>query len=308
MDTETTLIGLLEIAIIAFVIYIFWYAKDSKERKIDEEKKMKKKLEIDRQTREIDEKIENEKIYKKISFLIKQLGNSNSKNNIKEITELKSFIIENENSIIAKGGDEILFQFLKIDTFLQDFRNLAINEIKDISINYLDTIQLITNKIEEGVKSKNLNKVESLALKIDDLFNIGKKIKSGIKQEIDTLFFYKSMALSMLIFYLNNKKIRYFEIYEAFEKLGAFDSSWQKNVASKLGSIDDNLISINNKMTELNDNFIRLVENTDSIVKELEDGFDEINNKIDLNNLLQGITAYNVYKINKQTKSLLPKK
>ena len=308
MDTETTLIGLLEIAIIAFVIYIFWYAKDSKERKIDEEKKMKKKLEIDRQTREIDEKIENEKIYKKISFLIKQLGNSNNKNNIKEITELKSFIIENENSIIAKGGDEILFQFLKIDTFLQDFRNLAINEIKDISINYLDTIQLITNKIEEGVNSKNLNKVESLALKIDDLFNIVKKIKSGIKQEIDTLFFYKSMALSMLIFYLNNKKIRYFEIYEAFEKLGAFDSSWQKNVASKLGSIDDNLISINNKMTELNDNFIRLVENTDSIVKELEDGFDEINNKIDLNNLLQGITAYNVYKINKQTKSLLPKK
>jgi hypothetical protein len=112
--------------------------------------------------------------------------------------------------------------------------------------------------------------------------------------------YYRNMAVAMVIFYLNDKKIKYFEIYEAFEKLGVFDSTWQKNVLNKLDNIEIRLAQISNQLTELNQNFISLVESSESVVSELK----EINSSIMTNNMLQAITAYQSWRINKNTKSL----
>ena len=83
-------------------------------------------------------------------------------------------------------------------------------------------------------------------------------------------------------------KIRYFEIYEAFEKLGVFDSTWQKNVLNKLDRIEFRLAQISNQLTELNQNFITLIQSSENIDAELK----EIKSSIVTGNLLQGITAY----------------
>ena len=106
------------------------------------------------------------------------------------------------------------------------------------------------------------------------------------------------MALAMIIFYLNDNKIRYFEIYEAYEKLGVFDSTWQKNVLNKLYLIEFRLSQISNQLTELNQNFISLIESSKNIAAELK----EIKSSIVTSNLLQAITAYQSWRINKNTK------
>ena len=51
-----------------------------------------------------------------------------------EVPELKTLIIEKEKVITDKGGDERLFQFLKLDNFLQDYRNKIISDIDSVSI------------------------------------------------------------------------------------------------------------------------------------------------------------------------------
>lgn len=240
---------------------------------------------------------------------------------LEKLNELKEFIIENERNIIDKGGDEKLFQFLKVEAFLQDYRNRILLDIEGIiSIYDEDEIKRAIDNDEKTDKSSmeyisdSLNNASnvlnggidnSFEGKLNRLFKTAKLLKVTINNQIETMYFYNSMAFAMLIALIDNKRIRYFEIYSAFEKLGVFDSSWQKNVAAKLSSIDMRLANLNNQMTDLNDNFIRLAESSEDIAREMKIGFEGMNSKLATNNLLTAITTYQVYKINKNTKGLI---
>jgi hypothetical protein len=103
-----------------------------------------------------------------------------------------------------------------------------------------------------------------------------------------------------LLFLLNNKQILYFEILEVFDKIGALDSSWQKRISEKMDRVENKLDLIIGGLLSLNNNFDRLLEKNDEILKSLE----TIDSSIKSNNLLQAITAYQVYKVNKNTKGL----
>ena len=231
-----------------------------------------------------------------------------------EVNDFKSIIIENEKLILKKGGDNQLFSFMKLDSFLKDFRKQIVddqNGLKDVlDIEWLKSV--IINEGNRKDMGKLLEDIQDLSAKLDGkeqkgfnsklekLFNLGDIMNVSMESQVRTLEYYRNIATSMIVFYLNDKKIRYFEIYEAFEKLGVFDSTWQKNVLNNLESIDNRLAQINNQLTELNNNFISLIESSENVVAELKD----INSGIMTNNMLQAITAYQTWKINKNTKSL----
>ena len=286
--------------------------KEANEKKQQAENETKKKMEKDlSQKKRITERLKELKTF---SNQVREIAEIK----VTEINEFKNFVLDNEKIIIEKGGDDKLYQFLKVDTFLLDFRKRILNDIKTFTEDFNeknlekfiikheldDSIEALTEKLNNRRMQLEGKKGDSLNAKIERLFNNGKSMKPAIHEEIETLNFYKSMALAMLIFYLEDKKVRFFEIYEAFDQLGALDSSWQKNIASKLDSIDMRLADLNNKMTELNERFIRLAESADDVARELKQGLDGINNKLDANNILQAITTYQVYKINKKTKSV----
>jgi hypothetical protein len=230
------------------------------------------------------------------------------------ITSYKNVLIENEKLITEKGGDNQLFSFLKVDTFLTDYRERIISDqsgLRDV----LD-IEWLKAKIKTEGERKDLDKIiENLSdasanlegretsgfdANVDKLFELGDKMKPSIENQIMTLDYYCNMASAMIVFYINDKKIRYFQIFEAFEKLGTFDSTWQKNVLNKLESIETRLSQINNQLTELNNNFISLVESSENVVSELK----EINSGIITNNMLQAINAYQSWRVNNNTKHL----
>lgn len=215
-----------------------------------------------------------------------------------------------------------MFQFLKLDTFLQDYRSRIVEDIEGISNGFdyktvestiicegkrgetdSGRLEQISEKLTDSVNRLEGRATTSMTSKIDNLFQVGNSLKPSISKEIETLNFYNSMAVGLVIFYLEDKKIRFFEIFESFEKLGVFDSSWQKNVASKLTSIDMRLAQLNNQMTDLNDNFTRLLVSSENIAQELKQGLESMNSKMDTNNLLTAITTYQVYKINKGVNS-----
>lgn len=244
--------------------------------------------------------------FKKVDQLNKQIALV-SKIKIPGVGEYKKTIIENEKSILAKGADETLFNFMKIDSFLNEFHNQILEDKKQVididiegikaRINYEANrehdLEYLTEKLRERASLLD-GYGGGWEYKVENLYRAGNKFVRTLEGQIGAMNFYKLMGLAMLAFYLNDNKIRYFEIYEAFDKLGVFDSKWQKNVLSKLSNIEERLQDVNNSLIKMNKNFTSLLNSNETIYEELK----SINSSIITGNMLQALTAYNTMKKN----------
>ena len=298
--------GLLHIS----VGYLFVKSYSKTKSKIE---KVKKEI-IDKEFKGIkDRENEVQTQIKKVKKIQGQINNV-SKILIPSISDFKSFVIKNESVIQEKGGEEQLFKFLKVDTFLNDFRFQIQNDINGLKetqiVNNLES-QIIQHSKKSSLErlSENLNdsvnrmdgqKVIGFESRLDELSKLGHNLTPTLNRQIETLRFYVSMSMIMLEFYVFDNKIRYFEIYSSFEKLGVFDSTFQKNVLGKLDNIELRLSNISNQLTTLNNNFEVLIDSSENIITELKG----IKDGIDNTHLLQWINIYQNYKINKNTKSL----
>lgn len=293
------------------------------------EKKLKNNEELSRNLPKEKNVISENKddIFFKLRKLQKQISNL-SNIEIKEVYSFKKLVIENENEIIEKGGDQKLFEFLKIDVFLNDFRNKTLDDIKDIlNLDFSDIEYLIAE--QDRFKNSNISELDcikwagdpqndylaginylqkqielmtegkSLQVRLDSLYCSGDSLKSSIDNLIIKLNIYETYAISNLVFYLNNNMIQYFEIYSAFEKLGVFDSSWQKSVKSKIISIDEKLSLIGTQLTNLNAEFSKLLESSQNLLENLNIGLQKIESSIDANTVFSAITAYQTFRLNK---------
>ena len=264
---------------------------------------------------------DNEKRNKEVKTQIKKVKkiqgqiNNVSKILIPSISDFKSFVIKNETIIQEKGGEEQLFKFLKLDTFLNDFRIQIINDINELKelqiVNDFESqifdyyseknsLERIIEGFNDSVNRMDGKKGIGFESRLDELSKLGHNLTPTLNLQIETLRFYVSMSMIMLEFYVFDNKIRYFEIYSSFEKLGVFDSTFQKNVLGKLDNIELRLSNISNQLTTLNNNFELLVDSSENIIIELKG----IKDGIDNTHLLQWINIYQNYKINKNTKSL----
>ena len=280
-------------------------------------KKEKEKIIIENQEKKKNEQSAQNKIIKSKLIKVDQLASQLSeiqKIKIIDISDFKKIIIDNEKSIIDKDGDNQLFSFMKLDSFLQEFRERIVSDQnglnEGLNISLLKSriteeakrkdLEKTIENIEDGLARLNGKKTKGFDSNVDKLFALGNVMQPVMENQIKMMDYYRNMAVAMIVFYLNDKKIRYFEIYEAFEKLGVFDSTWQKNVLNKLDSIENRLAQISNQLTELNQNFISLVESSENVASELK----EINSSIMTSNMLQAITAYQAWRVNKNTKPL----
>jgi hypothetical protein len=299
--------------IIFWIVVIVYFYKRSKKKKIEEQEKKSRKIQEDKDREEkIQLNIQNK--LKKVDVLNSQLT-ALQDIEIVDVSDFKKVIIENESIIIEKGGDSQLFSFMKVDSFLNDFQSRILSDkvgLKEgLDIDWLKSkikyegerkdIDKLVERLEDLSANIGGGKTKGFEANVDKLFELGNNMKPTLESQIKTLEYYKNIALAMIVFYVSDKKIRYFEIYEAFEKMGIFDSTWQKNVLNKLERIEIRLAHMSNQLTELNQNFELLVKSSENITHELK----EINSGIVSNNLLQGITAYQTWKLNKNFKNTI---
>jgi hypothetical protein len=309
---KTTEIILLSIILVPLFI---WAIREEKS-KVLKRKKEKEENESN-MLMEMEAKVEINKtiqyIFSKIDFVKSQIDL------IKEIKindefDFKKIIIDNEKSILEKGGEKQLFIFLKVDSFLKDFKQVILEDQQDLE--NLVNVDGMKSEIERLYSSYRevyrLKKIRNLVSKMEGekmegvdsvydyfkLFEIGDLAKIEFDNQIKTLEFYENISVAMVVFYLNDKKILYYEIYEAFEKLGVFNSTWQKNVLDELENIKYRLYDTTNQLTFLNQNFKSLIDSSMSIVQELG----QINNSLTNSNLLQSISAYQMWRLNKNNK------
>ena len=250
-------------------------------------------LEVDKQIENIQNKekeaIENEK------YRIESLKKS-------QTTLLQAFDKDGNGVVdVIEGMDDFIILFKKHQKKIIDVDKQYIQNFVKVS-NYLKTKRQNIQEIFSSIKNtKN-------QLQLDE--NVG-----ILKNQIHTYELLLFHSLNMIISIVEDDLIVFYEIYESFDKLNMFNSNWENEVAQQLNNIEDGLSELMHSIDSMERN---IVSGLNQLTYVTQEGFSDlersvtkelqsIDSSIKFNNLLTGISTYQLYKINKQTKPLLPK-
>ena len=119
-------------------------------------------------------------------------------------------------------------------------------------------------------------------------------------------------SINMIGALVSEDLISFYEIYESFDKLGMFNSNWENEVSEKLINIEDKLDDLMYSIYDMEQNIVNELSHLSYVTQESFEDLNrsvtsqlkEVESSINTNNLLTGIQAYQLYKINKNTKSL----
>lgn len=270
------------------------------------------------------------KIDERISFyslseLIRNIRRLDSKVEI-DVQLLKS---------INRVFDDIISKYTQEVKEIQNYNNEKVNEydvdnngVVDILETGDDFMKLVEKKQPEIIKIDQSmihkfirlnNFLELYRTEISSLFD---SIRNELDSEIDRQDYLKLMeqwvneykelllhSLSMLVSLTDGQNlVTYYKIYEVFDKMNVFNSNWENELSSKLDSIDNrlkNMIESNNRISQQIRSLTYITQSSfenlgNNISKELK----SIDSSIKFNNLLNTVQTYQMYKINKNTKSL----
>jgi hypothetical protein len=275
--------NLLNSIIQSFISYQNKIKKELLDIKIRKEEEERKKYE------EENEKYKEEKRRKE-----------NEEKRRKEIERVKLLEITKKEFIISylKDGE------LEIPNYL-DFENIVKknqDKIIEIDRNYIQKFI----KISVYLKSKKQN-IFNLFTGIrnynsrNDIFNL-KQQNIDLLNEIklfETLIFH---SVNMVTSLINNDMFSFYEIYESLDKLGIFNSNWEKEIHENILGINYQLSSVNENLRNLNNNIINTLNQLSYIQQKSNQRLvDSVNHQL---NEIGSNTRFNNHMIEKQIKNL----
>ena len=200
----------------------------------------------------------------------------------------------NKNKLNIEGKDfELLLK--KYETKIIEVDRTYIKQFVKVS-NYLKT------------KKNNIQKIYERINKISNVKDM-ELYEGFLKNEIHLFNLLLFNSLNMIISLTEDEMIKFYEIYDLFDKLNVFDSTWEIEVSNKLVNIGNKLneliYSINDMNSNLTNQLRELTLENKKTNRVLNKELQSINSNIDSGNLLSLISTYQLYKINKQTKGLI---
>jgi hypothetical protein len=308
IDALNKLFILIELFFTEFLNYIFNFVEEDIKTKVLKDFHM-----IILNSKKLDKKI-NIEDYKNTCLQNIQYSISDNKLLLEHPDNFKDLILKTENTIIDLNS-EFIPKFLKVFNFINKQY-----EIIEKSLSILNN--------EENIEN------------IDQLLDI-------IKIQIGSYNVFYLNSVAMISTLASNRHTYFYELYDEFDNLGVFNTSYEKNVLNSLKVIENEMIGLNenislgylmieNKLNQVIDGITslnhamyenikaiyhlenRLVSsfkslentiavNTSDLAKNINDHLVNIDSKIGFNNLVSVVSAYQLYKINKQTKPLLLK-
>ncbi|GEM_PF-715779 len=236
------------------------------------------------------------------------------------IKKEKEQLKESKKTIIQKLDTDNNGEIDLIDNDFPKLLSKYQKQIIGIDKNYIHQFVKVSNYI--STKKNNIQLIFKSIDKINSKTDLDKRINL-LKNQVHTYDLFIFHSLNMIEALVSEDLITFYEIYEKFDKIGIYNSNWENEVSTKLTSIGSNLASLSDKLDSLLDSIAKMEENivseigymnysTQESFGELNDSLTSslksINSSVDVNNLFTAINTYQLYKINKQTKSLLPKK
>ena len=184
------------------------------------------------------------------------------------------------------------------------------SKVIEVDKNYVQSIIKISNYLKN--KRENIQSLFLLIKESSTSFELENNM-GLLKNNIHTHNLILFHSLNLITSIVENDLITFYEIYESFDKLKIFNTSWENEVSQKLTLINLNLNQLMNSIDKMERSIVKEIGNltyvTEQSFKELgktvTEELQSIDSSIKFNNLLTGISTYQLYKINKQTKGLL---
>ena len=256
---------------------------------------------------------------KKLAALVELIKENNPKSK-KEVLSLmnslnakKSNFFDNFSKEFDKNNDGKL-DLLESNIF-SDVLNKNQKFIIDKNPDYVHKFIKLSKHIKS--KSQNLQlffeRTQEFISENDELL---------VQESVDEIDFFKGLvnsynltvfhAINMVASFVEDDLFVFYEIYETFDELNVFNSNWENEVAGKLSNIEDKLDTIISSIRIME---ARIVNKLDQLQNSMENSFESLersvnkqlettNSMLGFNNLLTAVQTYQMYKINKNTKSL----
>lgn len=193
-----------------------------------------------------------------------------------------------------EGGDDFLTLLKKHQSEIIEIDRIYIQQFIKVS-NYLSqkkqNLQVIFERLKDSVNQSQL----------DELGEI-------LKQEIHTYNLILLTSLHMINSLVEDDMITFYDIYEKFDKVNMFTSNWENQVTEKLDEVNLNLVELMKELRDFGDRIVGSINNlsyiTEQSTRQLSSKMEEIDSTLKVGNLISVINTYQMYKINKNTKSL----
>lgn len=163
--------------------------------------------------------------------------------------------------------------------------------------NFIKTKKQNTQRIFESIRDTSSQE------ELDERVNL-------LKNQIHSYELLVFHSINMIGALVSEDLITFYEIYESFDKLRMFNSNWENEVSEKLTNIEDKLDDLMYSIYNMEQNIVSELRHLSYVTQEsFEDlnravtsQLEEVESSINTNNLLAGIQAYQLYKINRNTK------
>ena len=233
--------------------------------------------------------------------------------------------IEEHREIISLKRNKILSNINEFD--------LNNNGIPDVLEKFPDLMTLLEENQNEMMETKHIQEIIRLIIRLekkcDELKTLFIKLKilltkkDGVISELNGMYSTLSMGLvsyqmtvistlSMINSSITKKTVQYYREYELLESIGLFQSTWEKDVGQQLSKIDHSLKTVIHKISRMEQNIInslksncnKIIEGVNELEMSINSSLSSIDSSISLNTFVTGIQTYQMYKVNKNTKSL----
>jgi hypothetical protein len=238
-----------------------------------------------------------------------------------EIETIKRNLIEKENAQIAENDRiEKLTQNQisiltkldsdndgQVDLIENDFNKLFSKNQKrvmDMDKNYIHQFVKVSNFIK--TKKQNTQKIFESIRDTSTQEELEERV-ALLKNQIHSYELLVFHSINMIGALVSEDLITFYEIYESFDKLAMFNSNWENEVSEKLTNIGDKLDDLMYSIYNMEQNIVSELshlsyvtqESFEDLNKSVTSQLKEVESSINTNNLLTGIQAYQLYKINK---------
>lgn len=170
---------------------------------------------------------------------------------------------------------------------------------------YIQQFVKLSNFI--NTKKENIQHIFTSVNKIPNQNLLNEYVKI-IKNTIHSYEVLLINSISMVCFLIEDDLINFYTIYEKLDKLNVYNSNYENEMLTKLTKIEGKLDDVIYSIDEMNNSLVMElgmlsmeIENSTNI---LSNHLKEIESSIDVNTFITGIGTYQMYQINKNTKSL----
>ena len=103
---------------------------------------------------------------------------------------------------------------------------------------------------------------------------------------------------------IDERNIQFFKLYQSFEKLGVFDTTWQKNISEQLQLLNFNISNLIDSTESMSDGIISAIGDltyaTEQQTEKISGNISSLDSSVKFGNLLSAINIYQNYRIGKK--------